>query len=241
MNDLLSPPLLKVMGVSAGYDGRPVVEDCSLSISKGQVALLIGRNGVGKTTLASAISGRIKPIKGTIEFDGRQIQNLPTYKRSRIGIAHVPQGREVIPKMTVRENLVLAAGSTGPSGEQSNHLFKIFPILKDRLHQSAGTLSGGEQQMLAIGRALLSNCRLMILDEPSLGLAPLVSQEVFSSISDLVSKLNLTVLLVEQRTLWARRTGLINYIYILEKGTIKSEGLPEEFDLKSFEEAYLGT
>jgi branched-chain amino acid transport system ATP-binding protein len=240
MTELNGSPLLAARDISAGYNALPVVERCNLVIHTGQVVLLMGRNGVGKTTLVSAISGRLSLYDGQLEFDGHRIEKMPAYRRSRMGIAHVPQGREVIPHMSVRENLLLAATAGTLESEDGAYLFRLFPRLHERLEQRAGTLSGGEQQMLAIGRAMLSKCRLMILDEPSLGLAPLLTEELFHHIAELVATLNMTVLLVEQQVSWIWKTGIADYVYVLDNGTISLEGRAGEIDLKAIESAYLG-
>ncbi len=240
MIDSVPKPLLQTRELSAGYDGRPVIRNCSLKVFPGQVVLLMGRNGVGKTTLVSAISGRISTLAGEIEYNGQRVDHLPAFKRNRLGIAHVPQGREVIPKMSVRENLVLASASRSLSSEEADNLFAMFPVLHERLEQRAGTLSGGEQQMLAIGRAMLSRCKLVILDEPSLGLSPRAAEHVFRQVAELVSKLNLTVILVEQQVSWVWRNKLIDYVYVLENGTFGLEGQPSTINLEALEATYLG-
>jgi branched-chain amino acid transport system ATP-binding protein len=231
--------LLKVTGLSAGYGGKAVVHDCSLSVGEGKMVGVVGRNGAGKTTLVSAISGRIKLFSGDVVFDGRSVSRLPCFRRSRLGIAHVPQGREVMEKMTVDENLRLAE-PPGKDGDERERIFKLFPVLQERLRQQAGTLSGGEQQMLAIARAVVSKCRLLILDEPSLGLAPKVVKSVFDDVRALREQMDLTVILVEQQARWIWEEGLVDHVYVLDNGTISASGTPAELEEGFFEKSYLG-
>lgn len=232
--------LLEAQGVAAGYSGHPVVQNCNLRLREGEVTLLMGRNGAGKTTLVSALSGRIPIVAGQIAFEGRRVDKLPAFRRSRLGIAHVPQGREVVPRMTVRENLLLASGGLALAEEDAKMIFSAFPILSERLEQQATTLSGGEQQMVAIGRALLSHPKLILLDEPSLGLAPRVVEDVFSRIHALVRSLGLTVLLVEQQVTRVWKEGLCDYGYVLANGTVALEGPPQELEHEALKGAYLG-
>lgn len=232
--------LLEAHGVAAGYSGHPVVQNCDLRLRQGEVTLLMGRNGAGKTTLVSALSGRIHTTAGQILFEGRRIDKMSAYRRSRLGIAHVPQGREIVPLMTVRENLLLASRSSTLSDERATMAFTAFPILSARLEQQATTLSGGEQQMLAISRALLSDPKLILLDEPSLGLAPRVVEDVLSRIHDLVRSLGLTVLLVEQQVTRVWKEGLCDYGYVLANGTIALEGPPQAIEHEALRGAYLG-
>jgi len=231
--------LLQVSGLSAGYAGKAVVRDCSLHVGQGHMVAIVGRNGAGKTTLVSAISGRIKLLTGEIVFDGRSIAKLPCFRRSRLGIAHVPQGREVLARLTVEENLRLAEPA-GLRSSETERIFTLFPVLGDRLRQEAGTLSGGEQQMLAIARAVIARCRLMILDEPSLGLAPKVVNQVFDRVRSLREQLALTVILVEQQARWIWEEGMVDYVYVLEEGVIVGSGSPSEVKEDFVKKSYLG-
>jgi branched-chain amino acid transport system ATP-binding protein len=229
--------LLRVSDASAGYAGRPVIHGCSLELHRGQIVGVVGRNGAGKTTLVSAISGRLPLMGGTIELDGRPIGRLPAFRRSRLGMVHVPQGREVFASLTVEENLRIADRS-GDAGQRALVL-ELFPVLRERLRQDAGTLSGGEQQMLAISRAILTGASLILLDEPSLGLAPKVVQQVFSSIERLRSSTDVTILLVEQQARWMWRSGMVDHLYVIEAGAIVASGTPSSLSETLVQDAYL--
>ena len=173
--------LLEARAISAGYNGQPVILNCSLTVAPRNAVALVGRNGAGKTTMVSAISGRLPLLSGELTFSGRAIGHLPAFRRSRIGIVHVPQGREVFARLSVFENLRIAARLDATTAEWE-FVYDLFPVLKERLTQNAGTLSGGEQQMVAIARAILTRASLIILDEPSLGLAPKIVENLFASI-----------------------------------------------------------
>src|SRR4249920_3304485 len=175
----MSAALLKISNVTAGYGNIPVLHGVSLDVAKGEIVALIGANGAGKTTLMMTVFGRPRPTRGDILFDGRSITQLPTHSIAWLRIAQSPEGRRIFPRMTVMENLQMGALTADPTkfAEDAEKIFGLFPILKKRQDQRGGTLSGGEQQMLAIGRALMSRPRLLLLDEPSLGLAPLIVKQ----------------------------------------------------------------
>jgi branched-chain amino acid transport system ATP-binding protein len=194
--------MLEVRGIDSGYGQVQVLEDVSLEVRAGEVVTLIGANGAGKSTLLKVVSGLLPPWKGSITFDGEDVTNMKPDKRVGMGMALIPEGRQLFGTMTVEENLRLGAYSrdrkaTAEYGEDLESVFELFPVLGERAGQTAGTLSGGEQQMLAIGRALMSKPRLLLLDEPSLGLAPMVIREIFAALGRLRER-GLTMFLVEQ-------------------------------------------
>ncbi|MGE5263718.1 MAG: ABC transporter ATP-binding protein [Acidobacteriota bacterium] len=212
--------LLTVSEIEAYYGRVRALRDVSLHVAAGSVVALLGSNGAGKTTTLRVISGLLKPTRGYIEFDGKRIERLRPDQLVHLGIGHVPEGRQLFPELTVRENLRLGAytrGNTRSVEEDMQHAFGYFPRLRDRMAQRAGTLSGGEQQMLAIARALMSRPRLLLLDEPSLGLAPLLVKEIFRIIGE-IRAAGTTVVLVEQNAHMALQ--LADYAYLLETGRV---------------------
>ena len=213
-------PLLRVRDLEAHYGRIRALKDVSLEVPAGSVVALLGANGAGKTTTLRAISGLLRPTRGAVEFDGRRIDRLSAEQRVRAGIAHVPEGRQVFPELTVRENLRLGAYTRRDRDGIAADLQRVygyFPILRERSGQLAGTLSGGEQQMLAIGRALMAKPRLLLLDEPSLGLAPLLVKQIFAIIAE-IRAAGTTVLLVEQNVHMA--LVVADYGYVLETGRV---------------------
>lgn len=233
-------PLLSVRGLSAGYGPVQVLTDLELAVAAGEIVVVLGANGAGKTTTLRALSGMI-PAKGEVTLDGTSVLGRKPEDLVRMGVAHVPQGRGTFPELTVEENLRVG-GFTRPADEVSADIdrwFEVFPRLKERVHQTAGSMSGGEQQMLAIARALMSRPTLLLLDEPSLGLAPLVTQDVFERIAAVNAELGTTVLVVEQNANLA--LGIAQRGYVLETGTIVATGTADE--LRSDDvvrRAYLG-
>jgi len=216
--------MLKVQGIDVFYGGIHALRDLSFEIPAGKIVTLIGSNGAGKSTTLKAISNLVK-CKGQILFEEENLLALPSEKIVGKGVIHVPEGRRIFTALTVEENLdmgsYLRKDKDGVAADKA-FVFKLFPRLKERSKQMGGTLSGGEQQMLAIGRALMSKPRLLMLDEPSMGLAPIVVQEIFSAIADLNKTTGLTVLLVEQNANIALQ--LADYAYVLETGSITIEG-----------------
>ena len=235
--------LLEVKNIETYYDLVYAIRGASLAVEEGSITAILGNNGAGKSTILKTIMGLIEdqPDKGIIEFDGKPIQHMDTDKIVRKGIAYVPEGREIFDELTVHEHLLMGAYTRKDSVEikkDIDQVYKYFPVLKNRTNQWAGTLSGGEQQMLAIGRGLMLRPRLLLLDEPSLGLSPILVKEIFSIIKEINSK-GTTILLVEQNANMAlsiSSTGLI-----LENGRFvmkgKSKDLMEDKDVKEF---YLG-
>ncbi|WP_323018293.1 ABC transporter ATP-binding protein [Castellaniella sp.] len=220
--------MLKIEKLEAGYGKVKVLHGVSLEVPAGKVVTLIGSNGAGKTTTMKAISGMLRPTAGTISLDGRQIQGLESHRIARLGLAHSPEGRRVFPTLNVTDNLLLGAfprltGSRakGDVAHDLDRALELFPRLKERRTQLAGTLSGGEQQMLAMARAVMLNPEVVLLDEPSMGLAPILVDEVFRIISRLKSE-GVTMLLVEQFA--AAALAVADYGYVLENGRIAVEG-----------------
>jgi branched-chain amino acid transport system ATP-binding protein len=213
-------PLLTINEIQAYYGRVRALQNVSLHVDEGSVVALLGANGAGKTTTLRVVSGLLKPTRGSIEYDGKPIGRLRADQLVRLGIGHVPEGRQLFPELTVRENLRLGAYTRGNAKAIEQDLqmvFGYFPRLRERLEQRAGTLSGGEQQMLAIGRALMSRPRLLLLDEPSLGLAPLLVKEIFRIISE-IRAAGTTVVLVEQNAHMALHVA--DYAYLLETGRV---------------------
>jgi branched-chain amino acid transport system ATP-binding protein len=216
--------LLTLDGVDAGYGGLQILSGLTLEVREGEAVALIGANGAGKTTTLRTISGLIKPWAGTIELDGRQIGGRRSHEIVDAGIVQVPEGRELFSSLTVDENLRMG-GITQPRSslaESRAQVEEMFPILAERRNQVAGTLSGGQQQMLAIGRALMAKPRLLMLDEPSLGLAPLLVKQVFDTVRT-VTEAGITVLIVEQNA--AQALELADRAYVMESGEVVMEGV----------------
>ena len=217
--------MLSIDGLNVAYGGLKALVDVSLTVAAGQFVAIVGPNGAGKTTLFKTVSGTVQPTAGRITFDGRDLLAVPPPERAHLGIAHVPEGRQVFRSLSVIENLEMGAIPERGRAEWSRNLeqiFTLFPVLKERRDQPAGTLSGGEQQMLAIGRGLASSPRLLLLDEPSMGLAPMLADLIFSRIEEIHRQTGLTVLLVEQRV--AEALSACNYGYVLESGRLVLEG-----------------
>ena len=220
--------MLEVQGLHAGYGLVEVLHGLTFQVPKGQVVTLIGSNGAGKTTTMRALSGMIRPRSGTIRLNGKDIAGLESHDVAREGLAHSPEGRRVFPTLTVEDNLTLGAfprlTGSRPKGDiaaDRDRAFTLFPRLKERRNQLAGTLSGGEQQMLAMGRALMLKPEILLLDEPSMGLAPKLVEEVFRIIRQLKEE-KVTMLLVEQFAMAA--LGVADHAYVLENGRIRFQG-----------------
>jgi branched-chain amino acid transport system ATP-binding protein len=233
--------LLEIENLVARYGRITALAGISLHVDEGEVVALIGANGAGKTTTLRSISGLIRPASGRIRFDGADITGRQPHAIVRLGIGHSPEGRRVFPRMTVRENLELGAYTRTSAREiaaDTEHVLDTFPRLRERLGQKAGTMSGGEQQMLAIGRALMGRPRLLLLDEPSLGLSPLFVQTIFSVIRD-ISARGTTILLIEQNATQA--LAVANRGYVLEVGAVTHEDSSANLSASpAVQEAYLG-
>ena len=233
--------MLALSGVSASYGSVPAVGDVSIDVGEGEAVGLLGANGAGKSTTLRAISGLVRLTSGTITFLGKNIASLPPYKVTELGIAHVPEGRQVFPEMTVQENLEIGSYVPSAKADRSRSLdlvFGIFPVLAERRRQLAGTMSGGEQQMLAVGRGLMLKPRLLMLDEPSLGLAPVMTDVTFQKIQE-IHAMGTAILLVEQNV--ARALTLVQRAYVLESGKVIMHGTSTELaNNKQVQAAYLG-
>ena len=223
----MSTPVLHVEHVTMQFGGVVAVDNLSLEVNEGEIVTLIGANGAGKSTTLKTISGLLKPKTGDILYKGSSIKGMRAHKIVEAGLAHVPEGRHVFLHMTVEENLDMGAYTQPASTIAPNKekVFELFPRLKERRKQLAGTMSGGEQQMLAMGRALMSNASMLMLDEPSMGLSPLLVQEIFDIIQN-VHKEGMTILLVEQNVHLA--FGTADYCYTLQVGNVVAEGSVEE-------------
>lgn len=237
----MSEPILTITGLHVGYDKADVIEDASLSVAPGSITCLLGSNGMGKTTLIRAILGLTPARSGSIVFQGRDITRLPTHRIVRLGIASIPEGRKVFPKMSVAENLRLGAfqeSSAGVVARRMERVFEIFPRLRERVDQTAGTMSGGEQAMVSIGRGLMGDPALLIVDEPSLGLSPLFVKENFRVIRH-INETGVSVFLVEQNV---KQTLAISHAgYVLAKGRVAASGTARELEADPVvREAYFG-
>jgi len=225
--------VLTVENLHAGYGTSEVLVGVSLEVKAGAVVALIGANGAGKTTTMRAISGMVRPNRGRVLLDGKPVQDLDASRIARLGLAHSPEGRKVFGPLTVEDNLLLGAfgrlprffGFRARAAADLKGVYELFPRLEERRRQAAGTLSGGEQQMLAIGRALMAKPKVMLLDEPSMGLAPVIVQEVFNTIRRL-KEAGITLLLVEQFAKSALEVA--DYAYVMDRGRIAIEGTPAQ-------------
>lgn len=237
-----SDTILKVANVESYYGPIMAIRGVSLEVPRGKIVTVLGANGAGKTTILKTISGVLDPLKGTVEFEGRQIQRMDPDKIVRLGLGHVPEGREVFPFLTVAENLKMGAylrRDAAGIAQDLERIYDYFPVLKARLEQPAGQLSGGEQQMLALSRALMNRPKLLLLDEPSLGLSPLLTKEIFKIVKRVNAEEGVSVLLVEQNAKMALEVAY--YGYVLEVGRVvmadTCERLMQSQDIQEF---YLG-
>ena len=233
--------MLKVNNIDVFYGDLQVLWDISFEVKEKEIVVLIGANGAGKSTTIKTVSSLLTPVKGSIEFNGTRMDQLPPYKIIEYGIVHVPEGRRLFPDMSVEENLIMGTlhgEAKSKRIETMKYVYDLFPRMKERRKQMAGTLSGGEQQMLAVGRGLMSLPKLMMFDEPSLGLAPILVQEIFSMIKR-INEEGVTVLLVEQNV---RQTlAMCNRAYVLENGRVVLEGTSQELmNNEHVKEAFLG-
>ncbi|HEY1373208.1 MAG TPA: ABC transporter ATP-binding protein [Candidatus Binatia bacterium] len=232
--------MFRVDGLHVYYDAIHALQGVSFRVDKGEMVTLLGANGAGKSTTLKTISALLRARSGTIELEGARLDALPAHEIVRRGIAHVPEGRRVFPRLSVLENLQTGAYSRsgGASADDLERVFGLFPRLKERIRQKAGTLSGGEQQMLAIGRALMARPKMLLLDEPSMGLAPILVEQIFA-IVQAINKEGVTVLLVEQNA--AMALAICHRGYVLETGNIILEGTAAELSGNDrVREAYLG-
>ncbi len=230
--------MLRLEDLSVYYGVIPAVRDISIEVGDGSIVAILGANGAGKSTILKTIAGILKPKKGKIVFMDNDITKKPAHDRVKMGIVLVPEGRMIFSRLTVKENLILGAYYLKQDiSETLEWIYQNFPILKERESQLAGTLSGGEQQMLAIARGLMAQPKLMLLDEPSLGLAPKIVNDLYRHIKR-INEEGVTILLVEQNVYKA--LSIADYVYILQSGNIVFEGTPDEMERERVHEAYLG-
>ncbi|MEJ0015059.1 MAG: ABC transporter ATP-binding protein [Acetobacteraceae bacterium] len=233
--------MLQLRNVDAGYGSFQALFDISLEVNAGEAVAVIGPNGAGKTTLMRVISGLIRPLRGSMHMAGADLAATPAHRIVELGIAHVPENRRLFPRMTVEDNLRMGAfipAARPRLRERLDVVYQLFPRMRERRHQLAGTMSGGEQQMCAIGRALMSEPRLLLLDEPSAGLAPVIVQQVFALVERIRAS-GLTVLIVEQNVRQVLR--VVDRAYLLEAGTLRASGAADALlQSEQIREAYLG-
>jgi branched-chain amino acid transport system ATP-binding protein len=211
--------ILATRGLRAGYGGKPVLQGLEIEVREGEIVAVIGRNGVGKSTLMKSLIGLIPAMSGSIVFRGEAVELLPAYRRARLGMGYAPQGRDVFPRLTVGENIAVGAAIRGGVTEEGKRrLIEIFPILGERWNQRAGTMSGGQQQQLAIGRILIANPELILLDEPSEGIQPNIVQDIARDMVELNRKTGVTIILVEQNLDMIR--AMAQRCYVMDKGRI---------------------
>lgn len=223
--------MLKIQNINSYYGESCVIEGLSLEVEKGNIISLIGRNGVGKTTTLKSIMGLVKTADckdGKIIFDGKEIQKLPPYERVKLGIGYVPQGRDIFPQMTVQENIELGLQPLGGKGEIPEYIYELFPILPKFAKRKGGDLSGGQQQQLAIARALVANPKILILDEPTEGIQPSIIKDIGRAIQRINKEKGITVLLVEQYLDFVLENA--DEVYVMEHGEIRFKGLRNESD-----------
>ena len=223
--------MLKIQNINSYYGESCVIEGLSLEVEKGNIISLIGRNGVGKTTTLKSIMGLVKTADGKdgkIIFDGKEIQKLPPYERVKLGIGYVPQGRDIFPQMTVQENIELGLQPLGGKGEIPEYIYELFPILPKFAKRKGGDLSGGQQQQLAIARALVANPKILILDEPTEGIQPSIIKDIGRAIQRINKEKGITVLLVEQHLDFVLENA--DEVYVMEHGEIRFKGLRNESD-----------
>ena len=237
----MNSPLLEIRDLHVAYGGIQALKGIDIHVAQGELVALIGSNGAGKTTTLKTLAGLLHPASGQVDYDGKSLKNFAAHQRAVMGIALVPEGRGVFARMTVAENLLMGAYSRSDKNEITadlDRMYGLFPRLAERREQLAGTLSGGEQQMVAMARALMSRPRLMLLDEPSMGLAPLMVQKIFETIRD-IAALGMSILLVEQNAKLALQVAQRGYV--MESGAISLSGEAKELlGSEAVQRAYLG-
>lgn len=227
--------MLKVSHMDAYYGESRIITDLDMEVENGQIACLIGRNGVGKSTTLKSIMGLVSTPKGSILLDGKEIIKMPTYDRVKQGIGYVPQGRDIFPQMTVKENLELGLTTTGREKKVPDYIYDLFPILPKFSARRGGDLSGGQQQQLAIARALVTKPKILVLDEPTEGIQPSIIQDIGVAIRRVNKELGITVLIVEQYLEFV--LNISDYIYMMEKGSIVMQGKTGELDAAQIQKA----
>ena len=230
-NEMTAQPLLELHNVVAGYGPTPVLFGVDMVVNEGDIACLLGRNGVGKTTLLRSIIGLNTPNEGSISFAGKDITNAATYQRARQGIAYIPQGREIIPYLSVLDNLKMGLSASGKQARTKgngipNEIFEFFPMLNEHLDRQGGLLSGGQQQQLAIARGLMCNPKIMLLDEPTEGIQPSIVQEIEDTLRRINQEKGITIVVVEQKIEFARK--LAQKFFIMKKGEIVEKGITSQ-------------
>jgi len=220
--------MLTISGLNQYYGGSHILRDLSFEVPKGACTTILGRNGVGKTTLLKCLVGVVPTRSGALNFDGKDITSMPPYERARLGIGYVPQGREIFPRLTVEENLLMGLAPKAGSAKIPARIFEMFPVLKDMLHRRGGDLSGGQQQQLAIGRALAADPKILILDEPTEGIQPSIIKDIGNVISALTKGGEMAVLLVEQYYDFAK--SLADHYLVMSRGEIIKQGLGRNMD-----------
>lgn len=225
----MTEALLDIKGLRAGYGGKPVLQGLDFSISRGEIVAVIGRNGVGKSTLMKTLIGLVDTMAGTIRLDGTDLAGMTPFRRARLGMGYVPQGRDVFPRMSVKENLQVGEAMRGRvTPDVYERVYSLFPILKERSGQQAGTMSGGQQQQLAIGRVLIGSPQLLLLDEPSEGIQPSIVQDIGRIIRQLNRENGMTIMFVEQNLDMIK--ALAQRCYVMDKGRIVAHVTPEELE-----------
>ncbi|GAA2860447.1 branched-chain amino acid transport system ATP-binding protein [Aminobacter niigataensis] len=225
----MTETLLNIKGLRAGYGGKPVLQGIDLSVSKGEIVAVIGRNGVGKSTLMKSLIGLVDSMAGTIQLGSTELTGLTPFRRARLGIGYVPQGRDVFPRMSVRENLQVGESMRERiAPDVYERIYNLFPILQERATQQAGTMSGGQQQQLAIGRVLVGSPQLLLLDEPSEGIQPSIVQDIGRIIKQLNQESGMTIMFVEQNLDMIK--ALAQRCYVMDKGRIVAHVTPRELE-----------
>ncbi|MDB5808260.1 MAG: Urea transporter ATP-binding subunit UrtE [Betaproteobacteria bacterium] len=223
--------MLSISGLNQYYGGSHILRDLSFEVPAGACTTILGRNGVGKTTLLKCLVGVVGTRSGALKFDGKDITSLPPYERARLGIGYVPQGREIFPRLTVEENLQMGLAPKKGKSAIPTRIFEMFPVLKDMLHRRGGDLSGGQQQQLAIGRALAADPKILILDEPTEGIQPSIIKDIGNVISSLTKGGDMAVLLVEQYYDFAK--SLADHYLVMSRGEIIKQGLGKNMDAEN--------